>query len=212
MRLDPSNRPARAALALSYARSESTREKGVAMAEALRTEQPGRRDALQNLAAVYAAAGRYADALALYRDAASQAPAELWPRLGEARSLAALGRYPAARTALESALQAFPENPAARLALARLLVTAPDAAVRDPARSLGIARELLSAGFTPQRAETVALALAENRRYPEAAETQRRAIAKAGDEAPPRMQEILLAIEARRPWRETWPFRSGPEE
>ena len=60
--------------------------------------------------------------------------------------------------------------------------------------------------------ETVALALAENRRWDEAIQIQHEAIIACGEEGDPglraRLPSVLRCMEAHKLWSEPWPFRN----
>ena len=215
LRGDPENRRARATLARAYASNPATRDKGIAMAIAMRQEQAERAEPLLMLGAVYTAAGRYADALAVYREAVPLMPRQPAPLLGEGAMLAALGRHAHARAAYEKAAATFPENPSVRLVLARYLVTAPERAARDPQRGLEIALQLLASGGSTSRAETAAIALAANDRFPAAASALSKALSRLGDDADPalraRLHRLLESFRNRQPWTEPWPFHSAQE-
>jgi predicted Zn-dependent protease len=208
---EPANGRARAALAVAYSGSPATRDKALGIAAEFRRE-PVKNQPLQNLSTVYVAAGRYAEALAVCREAAALYPQESWPRLGEASMLAALGRHASARDAFEKAEREFPNNRRARLILARFLVTSPDPAARDVRRGLELSRQLLSEGPNVYRAETVAIALAANRLFAAAVAAQKNALARAGQDIDPavraRLQRILQSFEANKPWTEPWPFHN----
>src|SRR4029453_11187512 len=92
-------------------------------------------------------------------------------------------------------------------ALARVLAAAPDDRVRDGARALAIATDLLKTQKTPGLAETMAMALAEVGRFDEAVKWQRDAIALYQG-APPalvtRLMQNLREYENRRPCRTPW--------
>ena len=85
------------------------------------------------------------------------------------------------------------------------------ASVRDGARSLELAMTAFAEERSPERAETVAMALAELGRFPEAVDWQRRIVeqveaAGAAVSAPPGLRERLRSYErgsaVRAPWRE----------
>jgi tetratricopeptide (TPR) repeat protein len=211
LRRDPANRRARAVLAAAYAVSPATRDKALALAAEFRRDPP-KDQPFQSLTSVYISAGRFADALAVARDAAAVYPKDSWPPLGEAAMLAALGRHSAARAAFEKTAQTFPGNPRVRLLLARYLVTAPDPAARDVRRGLEISRGLPADGDPVSRAETMAIALAANGRFPAAIQAIQTAISRAGEDTDPdtrnRLQRVQRSLESHKPWTEPWPFHS----
>jgi tetratricopeptide (TPR) repeat protein len=211
LRREPANRRTRAVLAAAYAISPATRDKALALAAEFRRDPP-KEQPFQSLASVYISAGRFADALAVARDAAAIYPKDSWPPLCEAVMLAALGRHAAARAAFEKAAQTFPGNPRVRLLLARYLVTAPDPGARDVRRGLEISRGLQKDGDTVSRAETIAVALAANGRFPAAIQAIKTAISRSGEDTDPdtrnRLQRVLRSLESHKPWTEPWPFHS----
>jgi tetratricopeptide (TPR) repeat protein len=124
-------------------------------------------------------AGRLTEALPEYVRAVELAPGDEAARLGEAETLVRLGRYPVARRKLEEGLRQLPASGLLSHALARLLAACPDPSVRDGARSLELALAVWNARPATAYAETVALAMAQLDRCPEAAEWQRKAIEAA---------------------------------
>src|SRR4029079_10513848 len=77
-----------------------------------------------------------------------------------------------ARTVLESAFAAQQDNYAIANALARLLATAPDDALRDGARALELARSVFTATRSPEVGQTYAMPLAETGNFTEAVKLQ----------------------------------------
>ena len=121
--------------------------------------------------------GRLRDALAHYSEVLSRAPADSEGKFGSAITLVRLGRYQEARTHLIGGTSAHPEETRFAHALARLLAAAPDDRIRDGRRARAIVEDLTKAEATVERAETLAMALAELRQFDEAAAWQRHAIA-----------------------------------
>jgi arylsulfatase A-like enzyme/tetratricopeptide (TPR) repeat protein len=115
-------------------------------------------------------------ALEHYAAVLAAEPLRAEARLGRAMALVRLGRWADARAALEESARLLPEQPAFPHALARLLVAAPEAAVRDPQRAMRLLRPLMRTGPSTDLAETVAMALAESGRFDEALEWQGRAL------------------------------------
>lgn len=106
--------------------------------------------------------------------------ASLEPRNGFARLMQAMasvraGNYAQARSLLEEASLALPNDPDIANALARLLAAAPDPAVRNEGRALQIVEMLVQnqQGDGFEEGVTLAMALAAAGRFQEAAETQR---------------------------------------
>ncbi|HXV59364.1 MAG TPA: tetratricopeptide repeat protein [Vicinamibacteria bacterium] len=129
---------------------------------------PEDHEAHVELADVLHRAGLFADAERHYSKAAALAPDDGRALLGRSRALAADGRYREALAGLEDAHGKLPTDGGIAQALARLLASSPDAAIRDGARSLGLAQRVFDARPTPFHAETVAMALAELGRCEEA--------------------------------------------
>ena len=138
---------------------------------------------------------------------------ELDPTHSEAlfgRSLALLlaEMYPEALAYLESVLEGDPNNLAIQHILARLLATCPDDSIRDGARGLDLAEEVIAADLTIEHAETVAMALAETGRFDEAAALQRQIIAQAETTASANriagLRRNLLRYQSRQPVRAPW--------
>lgn len=80
-----------------------------------------------------------------------------------------LERWLEARTALEEAHAAQPDDAAITVDLIRVLSAAPDDAVRDGARALALAQTLVQASPSTESSRALAMALAENARFEEAA-------------------------------------------
>ena len=130
-------------------------------------------------------------------------------RFGRAMALVRLRRYAEARTVLEEAVRVHPEQPGLAHALARVLASAPDDAVRDGPRALAIMQSLEKT-TTPNLAlvETSAMALAESGRFADAIARQRQAIAMATAarraDVATRLSENLRRYESNMPARTPW--------
>ncbi|MEM9558480.1 MAG: tetratricopeptide repeat protein [Acidobacteriota bacterium] len=115
------------------------------------------------------------------------------------------GDFAAARERADAALALHPDDAALAHTAARLLATAPDAAVRDADRALDLAR--LAYGVEPslEHAETLAMAFANYGRFEEAIRIQRRLVQQAqlqnrrGDLG--RLVATLRSFENRQPVR-----------
>ncbi|MCE2540199.1 MAG: tetratricopeptide repeat protein [Acidobacteria bacterium] len=159
--------------------------------------------------------GRFEEALAHYRRIGEGDQAQF----GEAMALVRLGRYSEARTRLGVAMARHPEQPAFAHALARVLAAAPDERVRDGQRALDLVQALATEYKTASVAETMAMALAEVGRFPEAVEWQRFAMAIVSDAS---LSEVAGAMATnltlylrgepcRTPWRNDEPEHNpGP--
>ncbi|MEO1088900.1 MAG: tetratricopeptide repeat protein, partial [Acidobacteriota bacterium] len=109
--------------------------------------------------------GQPGPAATAFGKAASINPEHVAARVEEAQSLILTGRYADARRRLEDGLARLPKAAEIAHALARLLATAPDAAVRDGDRALNLAGGVLEAYPWPSHAETYVMALAELGRF-----------------------------------------------
>jgi len=136
-------------------------------------------------------------------------PAASDARFGRAMALVRLRRFAEARSVLEDAVRVHPEQPGLAHALARLLASAPDDAVRDGPRALSM-MQALEKNVAPSVAliETMAMALAENGRFAEAVARQRQAIATATQarraDVATRLSENLRRYESNMPARTPW--------
>lgn len=169
---------------------------------------PERRDVHARLATALGRAGDFSGAADAFARLIALEPTSVEARFGQAMALM-LGRdYPRARRELEAGLETVPGALPLAHALARLLATASDPAVRDGERALELAQRVFQQARTLDHGETVAMALAELGRFKEAAEWQRRVLAQAessGDEAlARRARRRLEGYERGEPCREPW--------
>jgi tetratricopeptide (TPR) repeat protein len=152
--------------------------------------------------------GRAEDAAALYRQALEQVPESLRIQLSLTMANVKAGHYGMARAGLELALKAHPGAPEIINTLARILATAPDAAVRDGPRALELARTLFEARRDPDVGQTYAMALAETGDFEQAAGLQRETIIVSermvGESGKSFLQKNLARYEQRKPSREGW--------
>ncbi|HCF94790.1 MAG TPA: hypothetical protein DEW46_07000, partial [Verrucomicrobia bacterium] len=96
--------------------------------------------------------------------------------LGLAKALALLGEDRAAREVLEEGRKVHPQSLILAEALARLLATSRDSAVRDGGRAVELAAAVVQVRPTAQHWETLAMAFAEVGRFEEAVSLQQRAL------------------------------------
>jgi tetratricopeptide (TPR) repeat protein len=136
----------------------------------------------RRLADLLAAQGRYSVAQAHYQAVVANQPGDVDTRLRLATASTLAGRYEAAIETLEAGLEVGARRPEIVHALATLLATCPDDRLRDGARSLALAREALADQATVERAETVALALAQVGDFEQAVEWQSRILAQLGEQ------------------------------
>lgn len=85
--------------------------------------------------------GRAAEALAEYQRVIADAPQLTEAHVGYAMTLAQLGRFRESRESFEASLRTEPGSVVFSHGLARLLVTAPDARVRDGARAMTLVED-----------------------------------------------------------------------
>ena len=153
--------------------------------------------------------GRAADAVGEYRTVLSSAPDNAEARFNYAVALVQLRRDRDARAVLSEAVSAYPAQSLFAHALARLLASAPDAAVRDGERSIALVQDLLKKEpRTLELGETMAMALAAAGRYDEAAAVQRDLLKGARENGlgntVPRLAKNLARYERGEPCRTPW--------
>jgi tetratricopeptide (TPR) repeat protein len=166
-------------------------------------------NARASLADALRRSGKLDAAIAEYTEIVKIDPSASDARFGRALALVRLGRFADARAVLEEAVRVHPEQPGLAHALARVLASAPDDAVRDGTRALAIMQSLektTAPGVT--LAETTAMALAENGRFADAIARQRQAIAMATDarrtDVAARLSANLRRYESNTPARTPW--------
>jgi tetratricopeptide (TPR) repeat protein len=137
--------------------------------------------------------GRHQEATELFRQVIEVDPRNIRARRGEAEALISMGRWQEACQLLEEGWRAVPESVELLHALARLLATADDPAVRNGERALDLAQRTLRAGTTPSRLETLAMASAEAGLFEDAVMLQRRVIYMVTMEG---RTEVLPRLEA----------------
>jgi hypothetical protein len=103
-------------------------------------------------------------------------------------------RYADAVALLDGAERRAPGRPATVTTLARLLSSSPDLALRDGRKALDLAMRAYETHSRPTDGETVALALAELGRCPEALDWMRRAVASA-DQVGDAMETARLRVQ-----------------
>jgi tetratricopeptide (TPR) repeat protein len=184
------------------------------------TYDPGLSEAHLRLADALRRIGRFETSLSSYQKVLELDPHREEARFGEAMALVRLTRHREAQERLHVALSYHPDQPAFPQALARLLAASSDPQVRDGQRALELARALAEQHKTTSVAETMAMALAETGRFPEAAEWQRLAMSVAVEAGHPdaarRMAANLALYQRQEPCRTPWrdddqEYRPGPE-
>jgi tetratricopeptide (TPR) repeat protein len=129
-------------------------------------------------------------------------------QFGAAVTLIRLSRYREASAELAEGAKDHPGETRFVHALARLLAAAPDATVRDGRRAYAIADELINADPTVDRAETLAMTLAEMGKFEEAVAWQRHTIAEVerdgSDDLARQLTANLRLYEQGKPCRMPW--------
>lgn len=205
--LDPADALARFNLGTVLLRRADPR--AAAELEASLAADPRQPAARFNLATAYRLADRHEDALAQYDALIELAAANPTARFWRALTLQRLGRHRAARDGLEAALRIEPDSLMLQAALARLLASNPEAAVRDGARALELARRAVAASPVWEHRRTLAMALAETGAFAAALDAQRQALADARSRGVPAAVLAELENELRgyaegRPARLSW--------
>ena len=165
------------------------------------------------LAGVLRRTGRLDEALSHYAQVVTTDP-RVGGVFGYAATLVGLRRYQEARDRLAELVKVYPDQPMFAHALARLLVAAPDARVRDGLEAMAVLDALPEEQRITDFGETLAMTLAELEYYEDAARWQREGIAtarRAGrEDLVPRMAEKLGQYERGRPWRHDDPLDLDP--
>ena len=151
--------------------------------EALRIN-PDHTGALVNLGAALMSAGRFDDAISHFQKALKIDPSlvQAYNDLGNA--FLQKGDLSEAIKQFQFAAQMAPSDPWVKNNLAWMLATCPDASFRDGSRAVDIAAQAndLTGGENPLILHTLAAALAEAGRFPEAVETAQRALSLANSQ------------------------------
>ena len=157
------------------------------------------------LANVLARSGRADEAVAHYDRALALDPSRQEAAYGAAMAYVRMERYDAALDRLERGLEANPADRMFQHALARILASAPDDALRDGERAMAVLEPLLAEAPDLSLGETTAMALAAMGLFSQAAAVQRdilEAARRAGfADAEARMAGNLALYEAGRPSR-----------
>lgn len=128
-------------------------------------------------------AGQPEEALSQFQRVVELDPSQEAAQFGLAASFTELQRYDDAATALEAAVNALPSASRLIHALAKLRAAAPDAAVRNGAQAVELAKGVWKAAPTQGHAETLAMAFAEAGQCENAEALQRVVILQAEDSA-----------------------------
>ena len=149
-------------------------------------------------------AGQFRDALPYYQKILSQKPDFNGARLGRALSLIKLGQWSQAKTSLAEDMEAVREQPVFVHLFARLLAACPDDSIRNGSQALQLTTAMVKAASGAELSATHAMALAENGRFEDAIQFQRKAISLAVEASEPveHLQQQLLAYLKGKPCRE----------
>jgi tetratricopeptide (TPR) repeat protein len=164
-------------------------------------------EAVHQLGLVRQRQGRWDDAVAAFRLAVGAAPRTIRFRCSLAHGLSARGDKAEAARQYEEALRIDPRWPEQANREARLLATDPEAAHRDGPTAVELAQQACEATGSdhPEYLDTLAAALAEVGRFPEAVAAARRALERAAAVHPelvPAIRARLGRFQERQPWRE----------
>jgi Flp pilus assembly protein TadD len=154
------------------------REEAIAEFQKAAETQPDFAAAYYNLGTVYAQSGRLDEAIAQLQKAIKMVPGYVDAHSNLGSALLLSGRFREAVLEYESALALQPDNAQLLNNLAWVLATCPEASVRNGARAVELAEraERLSGDEDPRVFETLAAALAETGRFPEALAAARRGL------------------------------------
>ena len=157
------------------------------------------------LARLFAGLSRFEEARSEFFRLVQVNPQDAASRRGEVTALLLLDRWQEARKKLEEGLTALPRDGQQAHLLARVLASAPNAAVRDGGLALELAVRVYEVQRIPVVAETVAMAFAENGEFDKAARMQGKIVRDAlasGDQTDLEgMQARLAAYERQEAWR-----------
>ena len=141
--------------------------------------EPRARDTHVNLGAALLRAGEAGAAAEAFEAGVAAAPEDAELLLAAARAHARAERPADALAAFERGAARKPDHLALRAGLARLLVAAPDAALRDTRRGFELARAAFDERVTTTTAESFAFALAAVGQFESAATLQRQLVEQA---------------------------------
>jgi len=179
--------------------------------EAVLREQPEHAQALQNLGVAHARLGDLARAITAFQEALRHDPTLSDASCNLARALGKQGRWADALRVLRQARQQANNNVSVLTALAWLLATAPDDAVRNGAQALEAAEQAAAYAGTPPlpTLDALAAAYAEVGRFEDAVGAARQALSLARSANAAAQVEALDArlqlYEQQRPYREPTP-------
>lgn len=210
IRTAPEYTEARFNLAMIMAQTGRPEEAIAQLSTSLEIES-GYIEARVALARVLGRTGQTDAALAQYATTLEMEPLHATATLGYAMHLVLVERYQEAHDQLTRGIRAFPEDPGFTHALSRLLAAAPNDQMRDGARALALAEELLEREPVQDgmnAGETLAMALAAAGQFPVAVAVQqdlRASASEAGvDDAVRRLSDNLTRYQNGQPARAPW--------
>lgn len=197
----------RQALALHSGDAETQLNLGIALATLCRFDEaighyreaielaPDNVKARSNLGKALQLVGRHAEAIPLYREALRRAPesAPLWCALADAAEQT--GDLAGAVASYREAVRLDPQSLVGLNGAAWILATHPDAAARQPAEAVQLARRAVEAGGAENASvlDTLAAAYAAAGDFPQAVSTARKALALARAGSAPEMAADIAA-------------------
>jgi tetratricopeptide (TPR) repeat protein len=194
-------------LALMYAESGQLAKAEKEFETSIRYE-PSYVEGRLQLAELLRGTGRPAAALPHYDKVLELDPRLAAARYGKGMVLVQLRRYTEARDWLTDAMSRHPEHPAFAIALGRVLAAAPDDEARDGGRALQVLQAVpADSQRTFDWGVAMAMALAENGRFDEAARLQRQALSYVSGgprEVTAYLTDVLYRYERRIPNRTPW--------
>ncbi len=150
-----------------------------------------------NLANAQLRLGQLEEAVIHYEKVIELTPSNAAARHRQALALVGLQRWEAARLALEAGYEALPSEGLIINLLARLLAACPVEEIRDGLRSLNLAQTLVEGNRSLGNIEVLAMALAEQGRFDEAAELQEQSLVFAKKQGRTDLEGSLTANLAR---------------
>ncbi len=203
LKLDSKNFLARNNLALAHIATEDWNSALAALQLALQ-QVPEYPEALNNRGIVYQKLGRLDESIRDFTAALKVDPKYSDALGNRAYTYRLKGEYSSAIADLEKAITIRPGTYEAINDLAWLLATAGKDTVRDPSRSLGLAKEACAISEYQQwnALDTLAAAHAENGQYDEAKQWLATALEKAPEKERPRLQSHMDLVMAGKPIRE----------
>jgi tetratricopeptide (TPR) repeat protein len=157
----------------------------------------------------YARQGKYDQALEKYQQAVQVDPEFTLAHFHRGVALLEKREFGSAKAALETALGLSPKFTQAKVRLAEILASAPDASLRDGRRALSLVNEVVAGVRNPdaKMLDVLAMAYAETSQFSQALEAARHArhLALAADD-----RDLVRALDERQAiYKKQQPFRLG---